>query len=246
MARSDTTRLEKLHGLLARLKRGENVQNRQLQTWLGEEGFKAFKDSWSNVVDLRNMLTTKPGELAVYEELLKKAIMLYNRGEAASAKGQASARRFHSKAQAAFERALLSLEEMMGQDPSLQMWLDRHCDFTAEGTLSLDPIGMPRVADRARLGEASIQRLIEGFQRDGVSLCIVRHYALPEIRNGPEPGDSGLRAALARHALPVVDLRKHFPPGIAPETFFRDDIHFNDAGQAILAKAVAECASFME
>lgn len=102
------------------------------------------------------------------------------------------------------------------------------------------------LADRARLGEASIQRLIEGFQRDGVSLCIVRHYALPEIRNGPEPGDSGLRAALARHALPVVDLRKHFPPGIAPETFFRDDIHFNDAGQAILAKAVAECASFME
>lgn len=144
VARSDTTRLEKLHGLLARLKRGENVQNRQLQTWLGEEGFKAFKDSWSNVVDLRNTLTTKPGELAVYEELLKKAIMLYNRGEAASAKGQASARRFHDKAQAAFERALLSLEEMMGQDPSLQMWLDRHCDFTAQGNLSLDPVGMPR------------------------------------------------------------------------------------------------------
>jgi hypothetical protein len=144
VAHSDTTRLEKLHGLLARLKRGENVQNRQLQTWLGEEGFRAFKDSWSNVVDLRNTLTTKPGELAVYEELLKKAIMLYNRGEAASAKGQGSARRFHDKAQAAFERALLRLEEMMGQDPSLQMWLDRHCDFTAQGNLSLDPVGMPR------------------------------------------------------------------------------------------------------
>lgn len=228
------------------IRRGENVQNRQLHTWLGQQGYKVFEDAWSNAVEIRKMLTSKPGELIEYEMLLKKAIMLYNRGEAASLQGHDSARRYHAKAQAAFEKALLRLEEMMGQDPSLQMWLDRHCDFTAEGTLSLDPIGMPRVADRARLGEASIQRLIEGFQRDGVSLCIVRHYALPEIRNGPEPGDSGLRAALARHALPVVDLRKHFPPGIAPETFFRDDIHFNDAGQAILAKAVAECASFME
>jgi hypothetical protein len=145
MRHADETRLAKLHGLLARLKRGENVQNRQLQTWLGQQGYKVFEDTWSNVVEMRNMLTSKPGELIEYEELLKKAIMLYNRGEAASLKGQASARRFHAKAQAAFEKALLRLEEMMGQDPSLQMWLDRHCDFTDQGTLSLDPIGMPRV-----------------------------------------------------------------------------------------------------
>lgn len=145
MRHSDETRLEKLHGLLARLRRGENVQNRQLQTWLGQPGYKVFEDAWSNVVEMRNMLTSKPGELIEYEELLKKAIMLYNRGEAASLKGQVSARRLHAKAQAAFEKALLRLEEMMGQDPSLQMWLDRHCDFTDQGTLSLDPIGMPRV-----------------------------------------------------------------------------------------------------
>lgn len=145
MTHSDEIRLEKLQGLLARLRRGENVQNRQLQTWLGEQGYKVFEDAWSNVVELRNTLTSKPGELIEYEMLLKKAIMLYNRGEAASHKGQASARRFHAKAQAAFEKALLRLEELMGQDPSLQMWLDRHCDFTPEGTLSLDPIGMPRV-----------------------------------------------------------------------------------------------------
>lgn len=145
MAYSDETRLEKLHGLLARLRRGENVQNRQLQTWLGQQGYKVFEDAWSNVTEMRNMLTSKPGELVEYEELMKKAIMLYNRGEAASHKGQASARKFHAKAQAAFEKALLRLEEMMGQDPSLQMWLDRPCDFSAQGTLSLDPIGMPRV-----------------------------------------------------------------------------------------------------
>jgi len=157
MTHSDEIRLEKLQGLLARLRRGENVQNRQLQTWLGEQGFKVFEDAWSNVVELRNTLTSKPGELIEYEMLLKKAIMLYNRGEAASLKGQASARRFHAKAQAAFEKALLRLEEMMGQNPSLQMWLDRHCDFTANGDLSLDPVGMPRfITSRSPDNQSSV------------------------------------------------------------------------------------------
>jgi hypothetical protein len=155
MTHSDETRLEKLHVLLARLRRGENVQNRQLQTWLGQQGYKVFEDAWSNVVDLRTTLTAKPGELVEYEELLKKAIMLYNRGEAASQKGQASARRLHAKAQSAFEKALLRLEEMMSQDPSLQMWLDRHCDFTTNGNLSLDPIGMPRAITSRSLDNQS-------------------------------------------------------------------------------------------
>lgn len=116
----------------------------QTQWRIGDQGYKVFEDAWSNVVDLRNTLTAKPGELADYEELLKKALMLYNRGEAASMKNRAMARKFHAKAQAAFEKALLRLEEMMEQDPSLQMWLDRHCDFTPNGDLSLDPVGMPR------------------------------------------------------------------------------------------------------
>lgn len=145
ISEADATRLAKLYGILSRLNNGEDVSNRELRRWLEEKGYKVFEDAWSNVVEMRNMLTSKPGELVEYEELLKKAIMLYNRGEAASLKRQASARRFHAKAQAAFEKALLRLEEMMGQDPSLQMWLDRHCDFTDQGTLSLDPIGMPRV-----------------------------------------------------------------------------------------------------
>lgn len=99
----ETGRLEKLQGLLARLRRGENVQNRQLQTWLGEQGYKVFEDAWSNVVDLRNTLTSKPGELIEYEALLKKAIMLYNRGEAASLKEQY--RQFASTDLGAFSKA---------------------------------------------------------------------------------------------------------------------------------------------
>lgn len=192
MTHSDEIRLEKLHGLLARLRRGENVQNRQLQTWLGQQGYKVFEDAWSNAVEMRNMLTSKPGELTEYEMLLKKAIMLYNRGEAASLKGQASARRFHAKAQAAFEKALLRLEELMGQDPSLQIWLDRHCDFTAESTLSLDPIGMPRViTSRSPDNQSSVGSKLRS-KRD----CKIEavEMEIERIRNPQEKSDDELIA----------------------------------------------------
>ena len=155
MLKTDTARLAKLNELLARLKRGEIVQNRQLRTWLGEQGYKDYEDNWSNTVDQRELLNSKPGELREYEELLKKATMLYNRGEAASYKGKASARRLHQKAQSAFEHALLRLEEMMSQDPSLQMWLDRQCDFSGGGNLSIDPIGVPRVVTSRSLDNLS-------------------------------------------------------------------------------------------
>ena len=34
LAKDETTKLAKLEGIVEKLKRGENVQNRQLQTWL--------------------------------------------------------------------------------------------------------------------------------------------------------------------------------------------------------------------
>lgn len=131
------------------------MQNRQLQTWLGEQGYKEYKDSWSNTVDLRDLLKGKSGAIVEYEELLKKAILLYNRGEAASQRGLKSARQLHAKAQAAFERALLYLEEQMSMDPSLQIWLDRQCDFTASNYPSLDPVSVPRAITSRSLDNQS-------------------------------------------------------------------------------------------
>ena len=155
MIKVDEVRLTKLHDLLARLRRGQNVQNRQLRTWLGEQGYKVFEEGWSNAVDLRKTLASKPGELVEYAALLKKAIMLHNRAEAASLARRRSAEQLHAKALYAFERALLRLEEMLSLDPSLQMWLDRPCNFAADGNLSLDPIGVPRVITSRSLDNQS-------------------------------------------------------------------------------------------
>jgi hypothetical protein len=37
LAKDETTKLAKLEGIAEKLKRGENVQSRQLQTWLSED-----------------------------------------------------------------------------------------------------------------------------------------------------------------------------------------------------------------
>jgi len=144
LVHSDDKRLTRLRDLLMRLRRGEIVQNRQLRVWLGAEGYKEYEESWSNTVDQRNLLKGKSAAISEYEELLKKAIMLYNRGESASQRGLESSRRLHAKAQVAFERALLYLEEQMIADPALQIWLDRNCDFSTQHYPSLDPASVPR------------------------------------------------------------------------------------------------------
>ena len=42
----ETKRLNKLEGRADKLKRGENVQNRQLQTWLSKEEYAQIEAEW--------------------------------------------------------------------------------------------------------------------------------------------------------------------------------------------------------
>ena len=42
----EAKRLHKLEAMADKLKRGENVQNRQLQTWLGEDEYNQLKHQW--------------------------------------------------------------------------------------------------------------------------------------------------------------------------------------------------------
>ena len=44
----ETKRLATLEGITGKLKRGENVQNRQLQTWLSEDEYDSLKLSGIN------------------------------------------------------------------------------------------------------------------------------------------------------------------------------------------------------
>ena len=87
----ESKRLNKLEGISDKLKRGENVQNRQLQTWLSEDEYEQLEYEWQEQLELRGELKDKPSDLKRYEEKLKQATFNFNRAEGYSRKGNMSA-----------------------------------------------------------------------------------------------------------------------------------------------------------
>jgi len=69
----EAKRLNKLKGIADKLKRGYNVQNRQLQTWLSEDEYSQIESDWQEQLELREELKEKPSDLKRYEEKIQKA-----------------------------------------------------------------------------------------------------------------------------------------------------------------------------
>ena len=72
----ETKRLAKLEAIADKLKRGENVQNRQLQTWLSADEYEQIAADWDTQKLFREELKDKPDELKRYDDKLKEAIMM--------------------------------------------------------------------------------------------------------------------------------------------------------------------------
>lgn len=142
----ETKRLAKLEAIADKLKRGENVQNRQLHTWLSEDEYAQIEAEWQEQLALRERLKDKPSDLKRYEEKLKEAIMMRNRSDAYHRKGnKASAYKLDSKCESLCEDALEILQEIVHHDVSLQTWFDRELDF-GHGSLIDASIGnLPRI-----------------------------------------------------------------------------------------------------
>ncbi|MDB9863466.1 hypothetical protein OAC78_08870 [Litorivicinus sp.] len=73
LSAEEERRLSKLEDIVAKLTRGENVQNRQIQTWLSEDEYAQIEVEWQEQLELREELRDKPDELKRYEEKLRKA-----------------------------------------------------------------------------------------------------------------------------------------------------------------------------
>ena len=54
----ESKRLNKLDSIADKLQRGENVQNRQLQTWLTEDEYVQLQYEWQEQLELRSELKT--------------------------------------------------------------------------------------------------------------------------------------------------------------------------------------------
>ena len=56
----ETKRLNKLEAIVSKLKREENVQNRQLQTWLSEDEYAQVDIQWKNSLNyVKNSKTSQ-------------------------------------------------------------------------------------------------------------------------------------------------------------------------------------------
>ena len=142
----ETKRLKKLEGIADKLKRGENVQNRQLKTWLREEEYEQLEYEWQEQLELRSELKDKPSELKRYEEKLKQATFNYNRAEGYSSKGKHNtAKKFYNKSESLCEDALEILQEILHYDSSLRVWFDRDISFEVGGDLTADIVSLPRL-----------------------------------------------------------------------------------------------------
>ena len=142
----ETKRLNKLEAIAEKLKRGENVQNRQLQTWLSGEEYEQLECEWKEQLELRNELKDKPSDLKRYEEKLKQATFNYNRAVGYSSKGKHStAKKFYEKSESLCEDALEILQEILHSDSSLRVWFDRDVSFEVGGNLSADIVSLPRL-----------------------------------------------------------------------------------------------------
>ena len=168
----ESKRLAKLEAIADKLKRGENVQNRQLQTWLNEEECQQLEYEWQEQLLLRSELKDKPSDLKRYEEKLKQATFNYNRAEGYSSNGKHStAKKFYNKSESLCEDALEILQEILHYDSSLRIWFDRDISFELGGDLSADIVSLPRlVTSRSHEQQKEDSRLIS---KQNVKLAVV-------------------------------------------------------------------------
>ena len=78
---AEERRLSKLEAIVSKLIRGENVQNRQLQTWLSQDEYAQVDIEWQEQLEIREELKDKPDDLERYEEKLKQATFNDNKAE---------------------------------------------------------------------------------------------------------------------------------------------------------------------
>ena len=77
----ETRRFVVLEVIVDKLKSGENVQNRQLQTWLSEDKYAQLESKWQEQLELLSELKDKPSELKQYGDRPKQATFYYNRAD---------------------------------------------------------------------------------------------------------------------------------------------------------------------
>lgn len=191
LTKEEQQKLDKLNGILSKLKRGENVQNRQLQNWLSADEYEQITAEWDTQKHFREELKDKPDELKRYEDKLKEAIMMRNRSDAYHRKGKKSAAyKLNSKCESLCEDALEILQEIVAADASLQIWFDRSLDFEHSSLIDASLGNLPRLVTSRSIEKLSDDsRLVKKID---VKISVVERaiYSIGRDKAVPSNGDS--------------------------------------------------------
>ena len=187
----EAKRLNKLEAIADKLKRGENVQNRQLQTWLNTDEYEQIAAEWDTQKLFREELKDKPDELKRYEDKLKEAIMMRNRSDAYHRRGKKSAAyKLDSKCESLCEDALEILQEIVATDASLQIWFDRNLNFEHGSLIDASLGNLPRLVT-----SRSLEKLLDDsrlVKKIDVKINVVERaiYSIGRDAVVPSKGDS--------------------------------------------------------
>ena len=159
--KSKEKRIDRLKQVLERLSRGEIVQNRQLKTVLGAEGYARYCYDYREQEQLREILADKPKEITEYERRLKAATFAYNKADSKSIKRQhKSASKMFNYTDTLFERLAEYLSEKIAGDLDLEAWFDRTVETTPENSFGLSPDSFPQVITSRSLNNAGGGHLV--------------------------------------------------------------------------------------
>lgn len=159
--KSKEKRIDRLKQVLERLSRGEIVQNRQLKTVLGAEGYARYCYDYREQEQLREILADKPKEITEYERRLKAATFAYNKADSKSIKRQhKSASKMFNYTDTLFERLAEYLSEKIAGHLDLEAWFDRTVETTPENSFGLSPDSFPQVITSRSLKNAGGGHLV--------------------------------------------------------------------------------------
>ena len=200
MERFPDKQTAKLQKVLARLSRGEIVQNRQLKTVLGTEGYARYFSDCEYQKHLRVMLKDKPDEIIEYERRLKAATFAYSKADYKSQKGHRSAKKMFGASDTQFERLSEYLSENIIGYPELEVWFDRPLTKGLGDSFGVSPDGFPQIVTSKSLkntggGYSHYLRTIREVKMDAVNAALLE-LSTPEPEAVVENED--LKAKLKR------------------------------------------------
>ena len=144
--KSQEKRIDKLKQVLERLSRRKIVQNRQLKTVLGAEGYARYCYDYREQEQLREILADKPKEITEYERRLKAATFAYSKADNKSQKGRShTAKKMFGASDTLFERLAEYLSENIVGHHDLEIWFDRPLATGAEDSFGLSPDSFPQI-----------------------------------------------------------------------------------------------------